>query len=91
MSMVILGRYSLYDQGDYKQYVQRADACDDAFGDRRSVLRPQKTRQKLQGAELGETENDFRTLDMKKAIADMKRDRILEDYLYFIGNQKHLA
>ena len=32
----------------------------------------------------------IKSLDMQKAISDMKKDSILEEYQYFVGNSKNL-
>ncbi|MBP5198766.1 MAG: hypothetical protein J6033_06930 [Lachnospiraceae bacterium] len=32
------------------------------------------------------TESDIKTLDMEKAISDMKKDGVLQRYQYFVGN-----
>ena len=37
------------------------------------------------------TQSDIRSLDMQKAISDMKKDRILEDYQYFVGSMRDTA
>lgn len=37
-------------------------------------------------ADLIGTQSDIRSLDVQKAISDMKKDRILEEYQYFVGS-----
>ena len=32
------------------------------------------------------SESDMATLDMEKLISDMKKDKVLEDYQYFVGS-----
>lgn len=32
------------------------------------------------------SESDMTTLDMEKLISDMKKDKVLEDYQYFVGS-----
>lgn len=90
MSMVILGRYSPADKGTHDRYVQSMETYDDASDVEGSIVR-EKSRHRMQDAELTGMQDDIRPLDMEKAISDMKRDHILEDYQYFVGNQKHLA
>lgn len=36
------------------------------------------------------SESDIKTLDMQKAIADVQKDSILQQYQYFIGDSKNL-
>ena len=36
------------------------------------------------------SESDIQTLDMQKAISDMRKDKILEDYQYFVGSSQNL-
>ena len=38
-----------------------------------------------EGAHIG-TESDVKNLDMQKAISDMQKDSILEEYSYFVGS-----
>ena len=38
-----------------------------------------------EGAHIG-TESDVKSLDMQKAISDMQKDSILEQYSYFVGS-----
>lgn len=35
-------------------------------------------------------DSDIRNLDMEKAISDMKKDQILQQYQYFVGSSKDL-
>ena len=35
-------------------------------------------------------DSDIASLDMEKAISDMKKDSILEEYQYFVGDSKNL-
>lgn len=35
-------------------------------------------------------DSDIRSLDMEKAISDMKKDQVLQQYQYFVGNVKNL-
>lgn len=37
--------------------------------------------------ELAGEDRNIHTLDMHKAISDMKRDRVLEEYQYFVGDR----
>lgn len=34
------------------------------------------------------SESDINNLDMQKAISDMRKDKILEDYQYFVGSSQ---
>ncbi|MCQ2523469.1 MAG: hypothetical protein MJ123_03940 [Lachnospiraceae bacterium] len=36
------------------------------------------------------SESDINNLDMQKAISDMRKDKILEDYQYFVGSSENL-
>lgn len=36
------------------------------------------------------SESDINNLDMQKAITDMRKDKILEDYQYFVGSSQNL-
>ena len=36
------------------------------------------------------TQSDLKSLDMQKAISDMQRDSVLQDYQYFIGSSDDL-
>ena len=38
-----------------------------------------------EGAHIG-TESDIKNLDMQKAISDMQKDSVLEQYSYFVGS-----
>jgi len=35
-------------------------------------------------------DRDIRSLDMERAISDMKKDQVLQQYQYFVGNAKNL-
>lgn len=35
-------------------------------------------------------DSDIRSLDMEKAISDMKKDQVLQQYQYFVGSVKNL-
>lgn len=35
-------------------------------------------------------DKDIKSLDMKKAISDMRQDSILQEYQYFVGNAKNV-
>ena len=35
-------------------------------------------------------DSDIHSLDMEKAIDDMKKDSILQQYQYFVGNSRNL-
>lgn len=35
-------------------------------------------------------DSDIRNLDMEKAISDMKKDQVLQQYQYFVGSSKNL-
>ena len=37
------------------------------------------------------TESDVQALDMDKLISDMRKDKILEDYQYFVGSSQNTA
>lgn len=36
------------------------------------------------------SESDIKTLDMQKAISDMQKDSMLQQYQYFVGDSKNL-
>ncbi len=36
------------------------------------------------------TQSDLKSLDMQKAISDMQRDSVLQDYQYFVGSSDDL-
>lgn len=36
-------------------------------------------------------DRDIRSLDMERAISDMKKDQVLQQYQYFVGSAKNLA
>lgn len=42
-----------------------------------------------EGSTIGK-DSDILTLDMQKAISDMKKDSILEDYQYFVGSTQEM-
>lgn len=35
-------------------------------------------------------DSDIRSLDMERAISDMKKDQVLQQYQYFVGSSKNL-
>lgn len=37
------------------------------------------------------SESDLGNLDMQKAISDMRKDQVLEQYQYFVGSSKNLT
>ena len=68
-----------------KTAVTEAPAKKQSFGsyDYAQMYRPEATPE-LKGAE-----SDIKSLDMEKAISDMQKDQILQQYQFFVGTGEH--